>query len=140
MNAPLFTLRSIVIASFYGLLIIGLLGYGIFQSRLLLEGPRITLIDPPATVRTEPWVYIEGTAENIVYIAINDHAIPTNERGYFKEALLLQAGYTIISIEARDRYGRTKQVTQEFVYTPDTDITDNNLTTYGSEESSQEST
>jgi len=134
-----FSLRTLAIGAGYTCLIIGFLLYIAFQARLLIEGPILTLTAEPETIQTKPFVTIEGEAENIVFISINGRAIMTTERGYFKEQILLQTGYTIISIGARDRYGRTTSIEREFVYMPQDTIIDNNQKNYGGQESSEKS-
>lgn len=102
------------------LLVLGLLfvSYAVFQARFLLAGPTITFSSQMATVQTERMVYLEGNATNIVKLALNDREIYTDKYGNFKEALILENGYTIATLEAHDRYGRTESVVQTFVYTP----------------------
>lgn len=118
LDTPTLTFRQLLI---YGLLAIGLvvlLGYLVFQARFLLQGPRITLTDEPASVQNDRTVTIAGYARNITKITINDRPMFTDRAGYFSEALVLENGYTIATIAATDRYGRETQVVRPFVYTP----------------------
>ena len=94
------------------------IGYAIFQARFLLTGPVLTFENIPETVQTQRVVILEGLAENIVFITLNGRQIYTDKNGYFKEALVLENGYTIATLQAHDRYGRSRSYTQEFVYTP----------------------
>ncbi len=106
---------------YYGfLLVLGLLfvGYAVFQARFLLAGPEITFTTTMATVQTERLIHLEGTATNIVKLTLNGREIYTDKNGNFKEALILENGYTIATLEAYDRYGRTESVIKNFVYTP----------------------
>ncbi len=43
--------------------------------------------------------------------------IYTDKDGYFKEALVLENGYTVATLQAEDRYGRITKHTEEFVFT-----------------------
>lgn len=136
------TLRSVLLTLFYSVIIIGFLGYIVFQSRLLIGGPRLTIDPPPPSVITEPRVTIAGLAENIIAITINDRPIVTDERGVFSEVVHVTPGYTIITVAAADRYGRTSTYTHDVVYEPpnaEEPITYPNDTDYGTEESNEES-
>ncbi len=117
-DTPTISFRQILI---YGTMTLGvciLLGYLVFQARFLIQGPRITLTDEPASVQNERIVTISGHARNISKITINDRPMFTDKAGYFTEALVLENGYTIATIAATDRYGRETQVVRPFVYTP----------------------
>ncbi|MFT5037079.1 MAG: hypothetical protein ACI9VM_000654 [Candidatus Azotimanducaceae bacterium] len=103
---------------FIGIVVLLLFSYIIFQARLLIAGPQITLDSIPQTIQTERTVTVSGSAENITEIALNGRPIVTNESGHFNETIVLQNGYTIIRIDASDRYGRGTKVEHEFVYTP----------------------
>jgi len=102
------------------LLILGclLIGYTLFQARFLIAGPQITLISEPEGIHSQRFVVLEGTAENIVRMTLNGRQIYTDKNGYFKEGLILENGYTIATLQAYDRYGRTHSYKKEFVYTP----------------------
>jgi hypothetical protein len=90
--------------------------YVLFQARSFLNGPVITLNTPYTLVHTERTVPIEGTAENIVTLMLNGREITTDKEGNFREYLVLEDGYTIMTLAAYDRFGRYTSVTQEYVY------------------------
>lgn len=92
-------------------------GYALFQARFILAGPQIVLQNIPEVVQTQRLVTLEGVAQNIVHITLNGRKIYTDKDGYFKEALILENGYTVATLRAHDRYGHTRSYTQEFVYT-----------------------
>jgi len=102
--------------------IITLLGlttaYVLFQARFLITGPQINLTTEPDTQQNERVVTLEGTTHNITHLWLNDRPIFTDENGNFKEALILENGYTITTLRAKDRYGRETEVKRSFVYTP----------------------
>lgn len=101
------------------LFIVLFVGYALFQSRYLIEGPRIAIESPPhnATVHA-PFALIEGHGRNIAHISLNDRSIFIDERGNFSESLLLAPGYNIITVKAADRFGRETQEVLEIVYQP----------------------
>jgi hypothetical protein len=94
-------------------------GYAYYQARNLIEGPSIVLTNEPPTIQSERVVTLSGTARNVVVIRVNGKEMHTNEQGRFEHALVLENGYTVATIEAEDRYGRTIDLTRSFIYTPD---------------------
>lgn len=90
--------------------------YGLFQARNLLMGP-VVLINTPknGAMSAEALTTITGEARNISEITLNDRPILVDEEGYFEEQLLLPQGYTIMTLEARDRFGRTTVETLQLV-------------------------
>ncbi len=101
-------------------LILGIVFYVQFQARNLLTGPTIHLNETYETVHHERTVQLTGNAQNIVKLTLNGKEIHTNGNGEFAETLILEKGYTITTLEARDRFGRTKILTQPYVYVPET--------------------
>lgn len=90
--------------------------YVLFQARFLLAGPQIFVTEAP-TASEERQVVLEGQAKNIIRMSLNGRQIFTDKHGYFKEALVLENGYTVATLQAEDRYGRITNHTQEFVFT-----------------------
>jgi hypothetical protein len=117
MDEPV-SFRTIIKSSsiLVGLFIILL--YIIFQARYLIIGPNITLTEVPAFLQNERQIMLGGSAYNISRLWLNDRPIYTDAKGNFKEALVLENGYTIATLRAEDRYGRKTEVSQKFVYTP----------------------
>ncbi len=113
-----FTFRSFVYLLMLGLAAGVILLYVLFQARFLLQGPQLTLIDEPDSVQNSQVVRLRGTAQNITKISLNGRQIFTDKVGYFDEALVLENGYTISTIQATDRYGRETRIVKQFVYTP----------------------
>lgn len=117
MNEPL-SFRNILK---FTSIIIGLLfmvAYVSFQARYLIVGPQILMTDAPDQLQNERQVFLSGTAYNISHLWLNDRPIYTDAKGNFKEALVLENGYTISTLRAEDRYGRETKVKKEFVYVP----------------------
>ena len=101
------------------LTIIGvLLWYATFQARFFIIGPSITLRSNTRPSDDGRVATIEGVAENITAITLNDRPVFTDDAGNFREQLVLENGYTIMTLRAVDRYGREEVVTRSFVYTP----------------------
>ena len=90
----------------------------IFQARYLILGPQIALTTELVGPQNERRVYVEGTAHNISRLWLNDRTIYTDTQGNFKEALILESGYTVATLRAEDRYGRITTITRPLVYVP----------------------
>lgn len=90
--------------------------YVAFQARFIIAGPQITIFTEGGQSQ-EQLVTIAGQATNIVSITLNGRSIYTDEDGFFKETVVLENGYTISTIRAQDRYGRTITTDRSFVYT-----------------------
>lgn len=104
------------------------IGYTVFQARFLIAGPRIALTDSPPLTQTNRVVTLTGDTKNIVVLTLNGREIYTDKHGVFEEPLVLENGYTVATLTAHDRYGRTTSLTKSFVYEPavaraDTDVT-----------------
>ena len=100
-------------------ILLGLIAfYVLFQARFLITGPQIILDYEPPTHQNERVINLEGQAFNITHLWLNDRPIYTDENGHFKEAIVLENGYTITTLRAKDRYGRETRVVRSFVYTP----------------------
>lgn len=108
------------ILQFVGVLIVltGIVAYVAFQARFLITGPQIVLENEPSTQQNTQLITLEGAAYNITHLWLNDRQIYTDEEGRFREALVLENGYTITTLRAKDRYGRETRVVRSFVYTP----------------------
>ncbi len=119
MGAKHLTLRIVLKYTLVIGLVSFLIFYTLWQARLLIIGPVIDFTDDQPPTQTERVVEISGQAKNIVRITLNGRDIFTDTNGNFTEALVLESGYTIATIEGTDRYGRTATYERSFVYTGD---------------------
>lgn len=84
-----------------------LIGYGTFEAYDLWIGPNIVITSPlDGSLVSESLVTIEGKTRNVSWISMLGRPISVDEQGNFKEKLLLPAGYSILTFEAKDRLGR----------------------------------
>lgn len=111
-------IRTVLKALFIFLFLCLIVAYVLFQARFLITGPEITLKSEPSTQQNERIIILEGSARNITHLWLNDRQIYTDEQGNFREELVLENGYTITTLKAKDRYGRETKVVRSFVYTP----------------------
>jgi hypothetical protein len=102
--------------------IVLVVAFVLFQARFLLIGPQIILTEVPTGPQNERARTISGTAHNISHLWLNDRPIYTDVSGKFKEVIVLENGYTTVTLRAEDRYGRTKVVTTPLLYAPATFI------------------
>lgn len=89
------------------MLILLAFGYGLFEARKLIEGPQITIIAPVnGSATSTTGVLIEGYAQNISFLTINDAPAYTDTSGKFVELLSPPPGVTVLTVAAVDRFGR----------------------------------
>lgn len=114
---------KIIKNSFYVVLLIGLIGYAIFNSRILIAGPQVNVLSPEngAMITESPLVRITGTAKNISFIELNGKRINVNEESKFSEPTLLYPGYNIVTIIATDKFNRIVEKKIELVYRNNTE-------------------
>lgn len=95
------------------LIVLIIVAYTIFNTRLIIRGPEIELYDVyDGQIIEEDLIEIKGKAENISYISLNGRQIYIDENLEFKETLLLTNNINNIEIYARDRFGKetTKKI------------------------------
>lgn len=90
------------------LIIVGIIGYALYQARNILGGPQVKIVTPQnGETVTNPLTEIKGMATNITFLSLNDRQIYTDASGNFDEELLLLPGYNVWTLEAKDKFGRT---------------------------------
>lgn len=112
---------KIIKNSVYVLLLLFLIGYAIFNSRIFIAGPKLVIENPEngSTVEENPLIKVEGKAYNIAFIELNGKQINVNESSEFSEPVLLYPGYNIIEISARDKFEREVEKKIKIVYKND---------------------
>ncbi len=90
------------------LLLFILVGYALFESRRLIDGPDITIESPQSgTATSSALITIVGSAQNISFLTINDAPAFTDEQGKFVYRFTPPPGYTVVTVAATDRFGRS---------------------------------
>ncbi len=104
------------IGTLFALLIIGYAGS---KSINLIAGPTLTLERPVdgETVHS-PYLEIAGNAKNIAFLTLNDRQIFVDDAGTISDVLLLSEGHSIVTLKARDRFGRERSETRHIIYNP----------------------
>lgn len=103
------------------LVFVGILcSYILFQARNIISGP-VLIIDAPLSGQTvdDSLVIVRGSTRNVAHMTFNDRQIFMDKNGAFTEPILLPVGYTILTIAAEDRFGRTQVKHIELVRTED---------------------
>lgn len=81
--------------------------YVLYQARFIILGPQISISYPKdATEVSEPLLVMTGTARNVARIELNGRQIFADREGHWSEKLLLSPGTSIMTVQARDRFGR----------------------------------
>lgn len=93
-----------------------ILFYSIFQGKNIIIGPKIEIysIKNGDTV-LDRFLSIEGISRNSNFFSINNNQILLDKNGNFNHKLLLQDGYNIIIVEAKDKFGKEKKVELEII-------------------------
>ncbi len=114
------TPKLIVSISLIAIIAVGLSVYSYLQFKEYLRGPVLTIEEPQnGSMSTTSLVLLRGSARNVSFLTLSGRQIFTNEQGSFKESLLLQNGYNIMTLEAKDRFGHSMEKRLELVYKPD---------------------
>lgn len=109
--------KLIIKTLFIAFFVLIIVGYGIFQSKKIISGPKI-VINSPTSGQTlnKSDIDISGVATNISAISLNDRPIFIDESGKFSEKLMLYPGYNIIKLRAEDKFGSKVEKDLELVY------------------------
>lgn len=108
-----FYFKAIII----GVFVLLFFGYGTYEIWNYMTGPKITIASPPNGISvSESLTEIKGIAKNINEIKLNDRPIYIDEQGNFSEKFLLSYGYNLITIEAKDRFGKQTEKKLELIY------------------------
>lgn len=104
-----------------GLFALVIVGYTLFNARLLIWGPQINNIDPAdGSVFESGLVKVSGTTRNITQISLNDRTIFIDESGKFGENILLSPGLNIIELHGKDKFDREINHILNYVYATST--------------------
>ena len=106
-------LRLGVIIFFVALVI----GYGALEARNIAMGPIVYMREPAdGYAATTSLITIIGNAKNISFITLDGGQIFTDEEGNFSEDRILSSGYNVITIIAKDKFGKETEKTLHITY------------------------
>ena len=110
------TQRSLKILTILLLLLI-LLGYTGYEIQKVVSGPKIEVTYPEnGSLVSSSTLEIVGIASNIKNISLNDRKVYIDEKGNFKEQLLLSYGYNTLVLRAEDKFERKTEKVIEVIY------------------------
>lgn len=110
-------ITRLIVGLFLGLIA----AYALYQTRDLIFGARLHVSSlSDGTVSTEELLTIEGRMKHAAAITINSNEVKTNQEGYFSEKVLLSPGYNVITIGARDRFGKSIEKSYRVLYNDET--------------------
>ena len=96
-----------------------IISYGFYQARGIIAGPYIYIESPTNGVTsTSSLLTISGKVTRVKEVYLDDRPIFVDLEGRFYERLLLNSGYNIMEIKAKDAQGRETIRTIEVVYRP----------------------
>lgn len=109
--------RRVIGLLLISLFFLGAVSYGLFRASALLSGPTLTIDSPRegSTVYAET-LQLRGVAENIRSLTLNGRSIFVDDAGRFREELALMRGYNILTLRARDRFGRERTAALHVIY------------------------
>jgi len=128
MSKEALTLKKILL----GIGVLLVIGYAVFNSRFLIQGPEITIdnIDSATggIISEQKTLFLEGNAKHSSFISINGRPIFIDESGNFNEKLLLSNSMSIIDIYAKDKFGKEVRKKIDVVYKGELDSKNTVLT------------
>ena len=103
--------------AFFGVIFVLLCIYSLYQARFLILGPEIYI----ESHRDGEEVYasvitLKGVAKNAAWLSLNGEQIFTDKEGHWQEALILSRGISIMTLAARDRFGRVKSKSIRIIF------------------------
>ena len=101
-----------------GIFFVVLVGYGYFEARGLLFGPRIE-VTSSIGVSHEQFIRIQGKTDHIASLLMNGKGLSVTENGAFDEPFLLAPGSNRIVLSAKDKYGNLTTKTLDIFYSPE---------------------
>lgn len=100
-----------------GLAVLIVVGYGLYETWDYFSGPKISVFAPSnGATLNEPLLEIQGIVKNAAAVFLDGRRILTNDKGEFKERLLLAEGYNIIDLQAEDKFKKIVERRLELVY------------------------
>ncbi|HUD04115.1 MAG TPA: hypothetical protein VMR73_01320 [Candidatus Paceibacterota bacterium] len=106
---------KVFIIAFVAVIIVG---YGTFQFRNLVLGPRIWIASPiDGEATTTQIILVSGTIKNAAFITFNGAQIFTDENGAWSDDIVLMSGYNVLTLVAKDRFGKVATKILHVIYT-----------------------
>ncbi len=115
--SPQFNLKKILSLGGAVIIVIAVLGYGVWISRDLLFGIRFSINGITDGMSTsEGIVTFSGLAHRASLLVIDGHTVPLAEDGTWTNTLALVPGENTIQIKVTDRFKRTTEKVYRIYY------------------------
>jgi hypothetical protein len=99
------------------IILLCIFGYTAYEIQQVAFGPQITVAYPKnGSLLSNSLLEITGTTKSINDISMDDRKIFIDEKGNFKEKILLSYGYNAITIKVSDKFGKNTEKIIEVVY------------------------
>lgn len=94
-----------------------IIGYGVWKSRDILFGIKLTVTGIQNGMETsEPLLSFSGTAKHVSNLAVNGQTIAAAEDGSWQDTIALLPGYNVITVTATDKFDRTIRKAYQVFY------------------------
>lgn len=91
--------------------------YAYFKTKDLIYGTGIQINGiENGSVFDKPFVDFKGQMKNAVLLTINDFPVFINQEGMFDEPIILHAGYNLVTVKSKDKFGKEMEKKYELVY------------------------
>lgn len=94
-------------------LVLAVVAYGTWVALPFIEGPALALEAPRQTGGGV--VVLSGSAARVSRLTINELEVPLTDDGRFVVERAYPAGYTVVTVTAFDRFGRSDERTLTFI-------------------------
>ncbi len=114
MNTDAKKILKIVLLS---VLLLFIVVYAFFTSKDLIFGVKITNVNiVDGSKVTDNVLKITGNAKNAVDLTLDGREISVDQKGNFNETIALSPGYNIVSIKAKDKFGKSDEKDYKLMY------------------------
>lgn len=95
-----------------------IISYAIWRSLNYARGPKIDIFEPVnGSSIASTTIVIKGRAERSNSLDLNGQTVSVDEQGNFSETLILFPGVNVITLDAKDQFGRSTETKLELVGT-----------------------
>ena len=93
-----------------------IIGYGAWRSFNYARGPAIEVFQPKdGSAISASTIEVIGRADRVNSLSVNGMSVSLDEKGNFRENLVVFPGVNIITLDAKDQFGRATEKQIEVV-------------------------
>lgn len=98
---------------FFIIVIISIIGYGLWEARTFVEGPLLSITTPiQGAVTTNGFIVVSGDVARVAALSIDNLPVLPNKNGSFSKTFVFPRGNAILNVTVTDRFGRTDTETR----------------------------